>query len=180
MKSDHYISHHQTLSNGVKVAVREGHAVEEYILKNGTSVVIEAQNWVKPDTNASIIAFLKRHLNRLHERKHDALVRELRNYRPRTLEEIQADFCPNDPTPIRWNAENKACREAHRILNKWYNSLPESEKDVVQAGLKKYMEHNAYHPTDVEIRLTEREEAHQKKDAELRLRQIANAKEEAG
>ena len=180
MKSDHDISHHQTLSNGTKIAVREGHAIEEYILKNGTSIVIEAQNWVKPDTNVSIIAFVKRHLNRVKERKHDALARELRNYRPRTLEEIQADFCPNDPAPVWRKIENKACREAHRILNEWYNPLPESEKDVVQAGLKKYMQHNAYHPTDVEIRLTEREEAHQKKDAELRLKQIASGRKKAG
>ena len=160
--------------------MREDHAIEEYILKNGTSIVIEAQNWVKPDTNTSVIAFLKRHLSRLHERKHDALVHELRNFRPATTEEVQADFWPDSPAPIWQKARDNACKQAHRILNEWYNPLPETEKDVVQAGLKKYMEHNAYHPTDVEIRLTEREEAHQKKDAELRQRQIASTKKKAG
>ena len=178
MKSDHHISHHQTLSNGVKVAVREGHAIEEYILKNGVGVVIEAQNWVKPDTNASIIAVVKSYFNRLNVHKHNDLARELRNFRYATTEELQADFFPYCPTPIQDKALEKANKETNRLLNEWCEPMSETEKEAIEAEIRKYKGNaNFRYP---EIRLTEREEAYQKQDAEYRQRQIEDDKEEAG
>ena len=177
MKSDHYVSHHQALSNGVKVAVREDHAIEEYILKNSVGVVIEAQNWIKPDTNASIIAVVKSYFNRLDVHQHNALVRELQNYRCATMKELQADFFPYCPAPIKWKALEKANEETHRLLNEWYEPMSEAEKEAVQAERRK-CKGNA-NPLYPDIRLTEREEAYQKQDADYRQRQIEDDKKEA-
>ena len=106
--------------------------------------------------------------------QHDALVREFKNFRYATMEELQADFFPYCPAPIRWKALEKANEETHRLLNEWYEPMSEPEKEVAQAERRKCKGNaNRLYP---DIRLTEREEAYQKQDADYRQRQIENAK----
>ena len=172
MKHDYLVSHHETLSNGIEVAIREGHKIKEYTLKNGTIIILEAQVWLASQFNHLALKTAKTHLNRLRLAAHESLEEEMqKRYALGTLgiEDESADYLVDSYDNRAYDLKKATSKVILAETESWFNSLDKTEKSKVKAQFDrlKPTNHN-WIDLPVRHRLLENEEQHQAWDKQWR------------